>query len=164
MRRILATLSLAAALPLASQASEFDWLVREFSRQSAVKPTHIPFFGLAQFAVSVGHPAGTSELHLAVFEDVRLEPRRFSELTDAAVGRSWKPMVRVRSRSGESTNIYVQENGRDLRALVTVLDGSDATFVELRIRPEALLKFIDEHGRSGEHHASFTAKSSDSSE
>ncbi len=164
MRRILGILSLAAVLPLVSQASEFDWLVREFSRQSAVKPTHIPFFGLARFAVTVGHPAGTSELNLAVFEDVNLAPRRFSQLTDAAVGSSWKPMIRVRSSSGESTNIYVQENGKDLRALVTVLDGTDATFVELRIKPEALLKFIDEHGGSGEHGASSTGNSSNSSE
>ena len=47
MRRLLAILSVASALPLTMPASEFDWLVREFSRQSAATPVHIPLFGLS---------------------------------------------------------------------------------------------------------------------
>jgi hypothetical protein len=151
MRRSLAILAVAAALPLAVPASEFDWLVREFSRQSSAKPVHIPLFGLARFVVAVGHPAGTSELHLAVLEDVELESARFSQLTDELVGPTWKPIVRVRSRNGESTNIYAESSGKDLRVLLTVLDGSEATLLEVRVKPEALMKFVDEHARSGQH-------------
>src|SRR5437868_4355475 len=148
MRRLLALISVAAALPLASQAGEFDWLVREFSRQSASKPMRIPLFGLARFVVATGHPAGTSELHLAVFQDVDIKSERFSQLTDLVVRPAWKPMIRVRSRNGESTNIYTQSIGNDLRVLLTVLNGGDATLIEVRIRPEALMKFVDEHGSS----------------
>ncbi len=148
MRRLLAVMSLTAALPLACQASEFDWLVREFSRQSASKPMHIPLFGLARFVVATSHPAGTSELHLAVFQDVDIESERFSQLTDSVVGPAWKPIIRVRSRNGESTNIYTQSIGKDLRILLTTLDGGEATLVEVRVRPEVLLKFVDEHGSS----------------
>ena len=155
MRRLLVILSLLAVLPLASQASDFDWLVREFSRQSSAKPLYIPLFGVARFVVAAGHPAGTSELHVAVFEDVKLEPQSFTHITDSVVGPSWRPIVRVHSRSGESTNIYAQPNGKDLRILLTVLDSGDATFVHLRIRPEALMKFVDEHGSSRERQASF---------
>ena len=154
MRHLVAVVSLAAALPFASHAGEFDWLVREFSRQTASKPLHIPLFGLACFVVATGHPAGTSELHLAVFQDVDIESERFSQVTDSVVGPAWKPIVRVRSRNGESTNIYAQSIGKDLRVLLTVLDGSEATFIEVRVRPEALLKFVDEHGRSHQEHAS----------
>jgi hypothetical protein len=154
MRRLLVLLSLVAALPLALPASEFDWLVREFSRQSTSKPMHIPLFGLARFVVATAHPAGTSELHLAVFQDVDIPSERFSQVTDALVGPAWKPIIRVRSRNGESTNIYAQSIGKDLRVLLTVLDGSDATLIELRVRPDALLKFVDEHGRSHQEHAS----------
>jgi hypothetical protein len=39
-------------------------------------------------------------------------------------------------------------NGKDLRVLLTVLDGGEATFVEVRLKPEALMKFVDEHGPS----------------
>src|SRR4051794_4932410 len=148
MRRFLLLLYLAAMLPLASPASDFDWLVREFSRQSAAKPVHIPLFGVARFVVAAGHPVGTSELRLAVFRDVDLEPQRFTELTDTVVGTSWTPIVRVRSRNGESTNIYAQPSGKDLRVLLTVLDSGEATFIRVRIRPEALMKFVDEHGAS----------------
>ncbi|MGI9073406.1 MAG: hypothetical protein ACR2JB_19335 [Bryobacteraceae bacterium] len=150
MRRLLAILAVSTALPFTLPASEFDWLVRELSRQSSAKPVHIPFFGLARFVVATGHPAGTSELHLAVLKDVELESGKFSRLTDEVAGPAWKPIVRVRSRNGESTNIYAQLNGKDLRVLLTVLDGSEATLLEVRIKPEALMKFVDEHGRSSQ--------------
>jgi hypothetical protein len=147
MRRLLALSTLVLVLPLVLPASEFDWLVREFSRQTGVQQIHIPLFGLVRFSVAVVHPAGTSDLRLAVFEHTNLEVSRFSQLTDAVVGSQWKPLVRVRSRNKESTNIYAQQNGRSLRLLVTSLDGAEATFVEVRIKPEQLMRFLDDHHR-----------------
>ncbi len=132
-------------LPAVLQAGEFDWMVREFSRETGMKPTHIPFFGLAKFVVAVGHPAGTSELNLAIFENADVDAARFTRITDDAVGSSWKPMVRVRSKSGESTNIYARPSGKEMRVLIATLDHSDATFVEVRVEPEALMRFVDEH-------------------
>jgi len=127
-------------------ASEFDWMVREFSRETGAKAMHIPFFGLARFVVAVGHPAGTSELRLAIFEHANLEPARFSDMTDVATGGAWKPMVRVRSRDGESTNIYAQGDKDNLRLLITTLErDGEATFVQVRVKPAALMKFVDEH-------------------
>jgi hypothetical protein len=131
-------------------AGEFDWMVREISRESGAKPIHIPFFGLARFAVGVAHPAGTSDLHLAVFENVDLAPERFSIVIDSVAGDLWKPMVRVRERRGESTNIYLQESGKDLRLLIGNFDGGDATLIQVKLRPEQLMKFVDEH-RNGDH-------------
>lgn len=144
MRRLLAILSICAALPLASQASEFDWLVREFARESGVQPMHIPLFGLVRFAIAVVQPAGTSELNLAVFEHAQLDPVRFREMADQAVGRSWKPMVRVRTRDRESTEIYAQTDGQRLRLLIATLDNKDATFVQVRVKPQELMRFVDE--------------------
>ena len=154
MRRLFVLLTVAIFLPLASPASDFDWLVREFSRQSSAKPMHIPLFGVARFAVSAVHPAGASDLHLALFEDVDLDPPRFTQITDSVVGVSWRPIVRVRSRSGESTNIYAQPSGRELRVLLAVLDSGNATFVQVRLRPEALMRFVDEHDSKHETRAS----------
>lgn len=146
MRRLCACLACLFLLPLALPANEFDWMVREFSRESGANQTHIPFFGLARFVVAVGHPAGASELRLAIFERTNLDPARFSTLTDMAVGGAWKPMVRVRSRDGESTNIYEQANGDNLRLLITNLDqDGEATFVQVRVKPTTLMKFVDEH-------------------
>jgi len=140
-------------LPAVLKAGEFDWMVREFSRETGMKPTHIPFFGLAKFVVAVGHPAGTSELNLAIFENADVDAARFSRITDDAVGSTWKPMVRLRSKSGESTNIYARPSGKEMRVLIATLDHGDATFVEVRVQPEALLRFVDEHkdGRGHEN-------------
>lgn len=135
--------------PCAVPASEFDWMVREFARETGARPTHIPFFGVARFVVAVGHPAGTSELRLAIFQNTNLEPARFSDITDSATGGSWKPMVRVRARDGESTNIYEQTNGDTLRLLITTLEkGGEATLVQIRVKPDSLMKFVDEHSRN----------------
>ncbi len=146
MRRLCACLACLLFIPALLPASEFDWMVREFSRETGASQTRIPFFGLARFIVAVGHPAGASELRLAIFENTNLEPARFSDLTDMAVGSAWKPMVRVRSRDGESTNIYEQSNGDNLRLLITTLErGGEATFVQVRVKPTTLMKFVDEH-------------------
>src|SRR5271169_590763 len=140
-------------LPAVLRAGEFDWMVRQFSRETGMKPTHIPFFGVAKFVVVVGHPAGTSEINLAIFENADVDPARFSRITDDAVGSTWKPMVRVRSKSGESTNIYARPSGKEMRVLIATLDHGDATFVEVRVQSEALLRFVDEHkdGRGHEN-------------
>src|SRR5438067_3507538 len=149
MRQIGILSAALALVPFCAPASDFDWLVREFSRESGAKQVHIPFFGLARFAVAVAHPAGTSGLKLAIFEGCDFEASRFSSLIDASLGHSWNPIIRVRSRDGESTNIYERQYGKKLQLLITSLEGEDATFVEVRIQPEALMRFVDEHsGRS----------------
>jgi hypothetical protein len=146
--RLIGLLSAALAfVPFCAPASDFDWLVREFSRESGARQVHIPFLGLARLAVAVAHPAGTSELKLAIFERCDFEASRFGTLIDASVGPSWKPMIRVRSRDGESTNIYERQSGKKLQLLITSLNGEDVTFVEVRIQPEALMRFVDEHSR-----------------
>ena len=148
MRRAIAICFICLVFANAMLASEFDWLVREFARQSGAHQTYIPLFGLARFCVWAAHPAGTSELRLALFKHANMEPVRFSELTDAVLGVQWKPIVRVRSRHSESTNIYVQEHRRDLRLLIASFESQQATFVEVKIRPEELIKFIDHHRAS----------------
>ena len=143
--RVAALLALFVSLPLCSAAGDFDWLVREFSRESGARQVHVPFIGLARFVVAVGHPAGTSDFHLAIFERGDLETIRFSSLTDSTVGSFWKPTVRVRSAKGESTNIYTREIGKRLSFLIASLDGSEATFVQVQVNPDQLIRFVDDH-------------------
>lgn len=144
MRRFLAGLILFAALPLALWGSEFDWLVREFARQTGVEPIHVPMFGFVRFAVAVVRPAGASELNLAVFEHVQLDPASFRNMADSAAGNLWRPMIRVRSQNGESTNIYAQTEHQRLRLLIATLDKQDATFVQVRLKPQEFMRFVDE--------------------
>jgi hypothetical protein len=138
---ILAAMLFAASLP----AAEFDWMVRQISRETGTRPIHIPFFGLARFVVKVGHPAGTTDLHLAVFENTGMTPARFSELLDATAGPAWRPIVRVRSRKGESTNIYAREEGKHVRLLTATAEGAETTLVEVRVQPDKLMEVVEEH-------------------
>ena len=148
MRQI-AILCLALAIvPVCTPASDFDWLVREFARESGARQVHVPLFGLVRFAVAVAHPAGSSELKLAIFERCDFEASRFSTIVDSNLGPSWKPIIRVRSRDGESTNIYERQFGKKLQLLIASLDGKDSTFVEVRVQPEALMRFIDDHSEA----------------
>jgi hypothetical protein len=128
-------------------ASEFDWMVRQVSYETGVKPVHIPFFGLARFVIRVGHPAGASDLHLAVFENTRLAPLRFSELFDRTAGPAWNPIVRVRSRKAESINIYARQEGKHLRLLICASERSETTLVEVRIQPDKLIEVVEEQRR-----------------
>jgi predicted metal-binding transcription factor (methanogenesis marker protein 9) len=148
MRRLLSICILSVSLTQGLSASEFDWLVREFSRQSGAEQTHIPLFGLVRFCVWAARPAGTRDLRLAIFEHANLQPERFSQLADDVTGIRWKPIVRVRSRQRESTNIYVQENGKDLELLIATFEAQEATFVQVRLRPQQLIHFVDENRHS----------------
>lgn len=130
-------------LPLS--ASEFDWMVRQISYETGTKPVHIPFFGLARFVVHVGHPGGASDLHLAVFENTHLPPVRFRQLLDSTAGPAWNPIVRVRSRNGELTNIYAREEGKHLRLLICASEATETTLVEVRIQPDRLMEVVEEH-------------------
>ncbi|HEX4166934.1 MAG TPA: hypothetical protein VHZ55_15825 [Bryobacteraceae bacterium] len=145
MFRLCAMLVLFSSFGTVLPASDFDWLVREFARESGAKQVHVPFLGFARFLVVVGHPAGTTDMRLAIFERGDLETLRFSDLTDSTVGDSWSPMIRVRSKRGESTNIYGRSDRKHLRLLITTLDGDDATFVQVNLEPKALIRFIDDH-------------------
>lgn len=152
MKRCLLGLALMAVLPQLLPAGEFAWLVREFSRQSGATPTYIPLFGFVRAAVAIARPAGTSQLDLAVFEHASMQPERFRSLADSTVSTNWKPMIRVLSRHGESTNIYSRPDQSHVRLLILALDGHEATFVQLRLQPERLMTFIDEHRRPNRKH------------
>ncbi len=146
MRRT-ATLVLAAALlvPAVVAAGDFERMVHEFSRQSGATQTHIPFFWVARAAISIVQPAGAKELNLAVFENASFDPDRFSRLTDSAVFGDWKPMIRVRSLRGESTNIYAKPGSREVHLLIATYEKNEATFVEVRVDPAALMQFVEKY-------------------
>jgi hypothetical protein len=145
MLRVIAIFSVLVLCPSILPASDFDWLVREFSRESGAQQVHVPFLGLARFIVNVGHPAGATDMRLAIFERGDLDNMRFRAITDTTVGGSWKSMIRVRTSKGEATNIYQRTEGKHLNVLITTLENDDATFVQVRLKPEALLRFVDEH-------------------
>jgi len=105
---------------------------------------------VARAVVAVAHPAGTSELKLAILERPVLPPERFSEIVDDALGPFWKPMVRVRSQNGEVTSVFIRENGeKPVRLFIATKDSDDAVLVQVRLNVAQLLRFIDDHQHPG---------------
>ena len=135
------------AMPSLLTAGEFEWMTREFARQSGTPQLHIPFFGLARFVVATAHPAGASDLQLAVFEHPAVNGDEFSRIANSTISSRWKPVVRVHDKSGEISNIYVQPDGKHLRVLLATYSNADVVFVQLRIRPEELVHFVDQQRR-----------------
>lgn len=128
---------------------EFDHVVKAIESHYSTKQTHIPFMGLASFAVRVAHPAGTSGFKLAVFEDLRIRGNRdeaeLDHFMQTLYSSSLRPLVRVHSRrDGAATYIYAGDAGRSTRLLIAAFDRSEATVVEVKVDANTLMKWIND--------------------
>ena len=132
--------------------NEFDHVVKAIESHYGTKQTHIPFMGLASFVVKVAHPAGTSALRLAVFEDLRIRGERdeaeLDQFMRGLYSSSLHPMVRARSRDGEMTYIYAGDAGKSTRLLIAAFDRTEATVVEVKVNVETLMKYVNHPGES----------------
>ncbi len=148
-------LCLAGASSLQAAEREFSDVVRVISEEFHTRPTSIPFFGLVNVFTETLRPAGARHIDLAVFEhlsDRDRDGRNLMESVQNAVGRSWKPFIKVRSlKTGaeETVLVYMRQEGRDWRLLVTSVERDEATVLQLRLNAEALVQWINDP----EHHA-----------
>jgi hypothetical protein len=127
-----------------ARADDFDAVVRNVRAACGGKKVRIPFLGLAGFATKLVRPAGVKSFKLAVFEDVK----RSGDVSGlgAAIGQSlgpeWRPLVRIRAGGGaEQTHVYVRDAGDNLKLMVVMLDGDQATVIRAKVNPEALARF-----------------------
>ena len=160
MRPRLAALFLAACTAVCGADREFDRVVSAVEQHYHVKRTHIPLMGLANLFVKVAHPAGTSGLKLAVFEDLP-EPAfedqaELNRFMDGVRGRL-HPMVITRSRrDGEASYIYAGEVGKSTELLIATFERHEATVIEVTVDMETLLKMIGSpdhaHRMFGDNH------------
>lgn len=146
VRTVFAALLLAFVLssPATARADDFDAVVRNVRAACGGRKVRIPFLGLAGFATKIVRPAGVKSFKLVVFEDLT----RVGDASGlgAAIGQSlgpeWRPMVRIRSgRGAEQTHVYVREAGDNLKLMIVLLDGDQATVIRAKVNPEALAKF-----------------------
>jgi hypothetical protein len=130
--------------PATVRADEFDAVVKNVRAACGGKKVRIPFLGLAGFATKIVRPAGVKSFKLAVFEDVKREGDVLG--LGAAIGQSlgpqWRPLVRIRAERGaEQTHVYIREAGDDLKLMIVMLDGEQATVIRAKVNPEALARF-----------------------
>jgi hypothetical protein len=114
-------------------------------------------FGLVNLVTAVVRPAGTRHIDLAVFEHLRDHDRDGRNLTESllnAVGRSWRPFVQVVSRRHgheETVLVYMRQQGKDWKLLVTAIERDEATVVQLLLNADALARWMAEPERCARH-------------
>src|SRR5258706_11378237 len=132
---------------------EFDHIVKAIESHYGVKRTHIPFMGLASFAIQIAHPAGTSGFKLAVFEDLkssREDQVNLDRLMNSISGHGLQPLVRTHSRrNSESTYIFMGDEGKSTKVLIATFERNQATVVEVKVNMDTLLRMINQPEHAG---------------
>jgi hypothetical protein len=143
--RVLA-LFLAAAGAACCADHDFDRVVSAVEKHYGVKRTHIPLMGVANLFIKVAHPAGTSGLKLAVFEDLpspRVDDRAELDRFMDNVRGGLHPLVITRSRrDGEASYIFAGEVGKSTELLIASFERHEATVIQVTVNMETLLKMI----------------------
>jgi hypothetical protein len=154
MRRFAIVLAgLLCCLPLAAGDREFDGLVRRIEARYETDQVRIPLFGLVNFFVKVIRPAGTTDLRLAVFEDMRrplVDGDEFTHLVAEGLGPAWRPFVRVESPlKNEWTSIYADACGKRLRLLIATMERQEATLIRVHLNTDATVRWVSDPVRTG---------------
>ena len=144
-RLALASLLVAhSALPVDRGLDDFDGVVKVVETHYQKKRVWIPFMGAIGFLTQAVRPLGASDFKLAVIGDIhdRRDP------VDLTFQESWRPVVRVRERNGESVNIMAREEGhRAVKLLMLVVDNDSAVVMQMRMEPGRFLEFVAERAR-----------------
>ena len=152
MRTRVIAACIAACTAACGAEHEFDRVVSAVEHHYHVKRTHIPLMGLANLVVKVAHPAGTSGLRLAVFEDLPEstfeDQAELDRFMDGVRGRL-HPLVITRSRrDGEYSYIYAGEIGKSTDLLIATFERREATVIEVTVDMETLMKLIGSPDRA----------------
>ncbi len=152
-----AALCLLGAVSARAADREFTDVVRIISDEFHARPTSIPLFGLVNVFAAAVRPAGARHIDLAVFEHLNSHDREGRDLTQSilsAVGRSWRPFVQVRSRRDgheETVLVYMRQQGREWKLLVTAVERDEATVVQLLLNADALARWMESPERCARH-------------
>jgi hypothetical protein len=143
-------LALAAALlatsatPVDRGLDDFDGVVKQVESHYQKKRLWIPFMGMIGLVSTAARPLGASDFKLAVIEDIhdRNNP------PDLNFTESWRPVIRVRERNGESVNIMARDDGhKAVKLLMLVVDNDSAVVMQMRMAPTRFLEFVAEKAR-----------------
>jgi len=153
--RFLFVLLAAAAAGFAGD-SDFDHVVKAIESHYGVRRVHIPLMGVANFALKVKHPAGASEVHLAVFENLDSSPdyrdaAARDRLMSTVPGHGLRPLIVARSRRGEeATYIYMGDVEKAAKILIVNFHNDGATVVQVKADVNTLLRCLkDPDGVAG---------------
>ena len=134
--------------PAFADEPEFSAVAKHLREHYHATERHIPFIGLAYFAVKLVRPAGVKSVKVKIYENLNYTHNGVDDELHSALqhslGPNWQPLVRVYSRKdGEQTFVYSKQEGKCMRLMVVIVEREQATIVKVKINPDALLKFMD---------------------
>jgi hypothetical protein len=145
--RWLPLLMLACGIPATAADREFDAVVKAIEAHYGAQHTHIPLMGVANLFVKVARPAGTSSVHLAVFDHLDAAGGERDDFMDHVDKGKLHPLVRAHARNGEATYILAGDPGKTTRLLIATFSRDAATVIEVKVNEAALRRTIDHPGR-----------------
>lgn len=147
--RLLAVLLVASVAGFAGDGG-FDYVVKAIESHYSVKRTHIPLMGVANFALKMKHPGGTSEFQLAVFDGLDSSPA-YRDLADrdrlmrTVAGIGLHPVIVTHSRrDAQSTYIFMADVGKSTVMLLATFQRDGATVIQVKADGSTLLKALED--------------------
>ncbi len=128
----------------------FSVLAAHLKTSYKAKQRHIPFLGLANFAIKLARPAGVKSFKVMFFEDLHETTAlaggaEVNTILRGALGQEWQPLARVYSRQrNEQTYIYAATEGKNIKLMIVALQQAEATLVRVKLNPDALVQFMNE--------------------
>jgi hypothetical protein len=155
MRTLRVAAMMLACAGTAAAGHEFDRVVKAIETHFGATRTHIPLMGVANFVLQVGHPAGASGFHIALFQDLQtdLDEDRQVELDrfmDTLSSPTLRPLIRTRSLpDAEATYIFCGDTGKTTQILLATFNRREATVIEVKVQFETLLRWIQHPDEAG---------------
>ena len=146
---ILTTFIVAAAYSPSAAAQEnreFDLVASHVKTLYRARRKPTPFMGIANLAVKVVRPAGVKSFKIATYEDLysptSTGPVELNAGVRRALGEEWQPLVHIHARDGEQTVVYAREAEKDVKLLVVIVSGDEATVLRVKLSPKGLAKWM----------------------
>jgi len=127
----------------------FSAVAAHLKTRYKARQRHIPFQGLANFAVKLARPAGVKSFKIMIFEDLHettfANGAELNSILRSALGEGWRPLARIYSRQrNEQTYVYAATEGKNVKLMIVALQQAEATLVRVKLNPDALVKFIND--------------------
>ena len=139
------------------RADDFGKIVHKIETSYQVHRNYRFLMGFARvMVVCTSGFTGVKGFKMALFENQHLfSANRDSGLDDvvqSAGEHGWQSIVKSYSRRGdEHTYIYARPEHKDLKLLIVSVESDEAVVIQVKINPEKLVRFMDEHQVVGHH-------------
>lgn len=142
-------------LPLASQASDMDRVVRALETDLGVRHEHIPMLGMAMFVGKVATGFRMPGVKLATFSDEKLaecSPQQIEHALLHALGPHWSQFVKSTSNYRDEQNwIYLGEDGKKIEMFIASLEHNELSLVEVKMSEGQLKRWVNDTDDMAKH-------------